>query len=125
MMPDPSPTLVSIRTTEGPTSWTSLTYSDCNLNDDDGVLAAGLAVVAPQAASSTATMAATTIPMPRPGTLVTFDISSSRASLDVFQQGPHFCFAYYRFSAGVSDKTPLIGGIGGRYPTGLEGPPRE
>src|SRR5690242_8604857 len=102
MMPDPSPTLVSIRTTEGPTSWTSLTYSDCNLKDDDGVLAAGLAVVAPQAASSTATMAATTSQIPRPDTPLTLDISSSRVSLDVFQQGPHFFVVrYYRFSAGV------------------------
>src|SRR5258708_34529450 len=29
-MPEPKPLLVWIRTTEGPTSWTSLTYSDCS-----------------------------------------------------------------------------------------------
>jgi hypothetical protein len=52
-----------------------LTYSDCGLKDDDGVLAAGLAVVVPQAASSTASITATAKPMPRLDTLVNLDIS--------------------------------------------------
>src|SRR5947209_9385062 len=74
MMPDPNPTLVSIRTTEGPTSWTSLTYSDCSLKDDDGVLAAGLLVAVPHAARNTASMMAAVSPVARLETLVNLDI---------------------------------------------------
>src|SRR5260370_25456644 len=119
MMPDPNPTLVSIRTTEGPTSWTSLTNSDCSLNDDDDVLAAGLAAVVPQAASTTASTAAATNPMVRLDTLLTLDISSSRASLDVSSTacfcnalGPILRAHGYQQTAHRRHREPLPNGVG-------------
>src|SRR5438132_6318666 len=81
MMPDPSPTLVSISTTAGPTSWTSLTYSDCSLNDDVVGLAAGAAALTPQAARATASSVAPARPTPRPLRLRSFDISLSSCVL--------------------------------------------
>src|SRR6267378_7127779 len=61
MIPEPNPTPVSIITTDGPTSWTSLTYSDWSLNDCE--LAAGELVL--QAASNAA-IAVTANAVPHP-----------------------------------------------------------
>src|SRR6267143_4461339 len=74
MMPEPNPTLVSIITTDGPTSWTNLTYSDWSLNDcelADGELVPPVVVL--QAASNAA-IAVTANPVPRPRSAFIRDI---------------------------------------------------
>src|SRR5882762_10112625 len=74
MMPEPNPTLVSIITTDGPTSWTNLTYSDWSLNDCE--LAAGELVppVVVLQAASNAAIAVTANPVPHPRSAFIRDI---------------------------------------------------
>src|SRR6267143_2785669 len=80
MMPDPNPTLVSIRTTEGPTSCTSLTNSDCSLKDEDGAL--GVALLEPVSQAASTRVETAIAAHPRPGIDAAFLVAISSSSVD-------------------------------------------